>query len=125
MGLVWLVVISGSSLSCLSMLMMTLRLCIKLSAHLTRFSSSSMLRIFRRKQPLVTLGKVAATSMRMASVIRPRFHAPWVWAIATATASTADVPTLHPHCLGWKPLVSSQCALTSTVATFRLSFLDS
>ena len=51
-----LVVTPSGSPSYPSTLMMTFRLRMRLSVHLTRFSSGPMLRIFRRRKPLATLG---------------------------------------------------------------------
>ena len=91
-----------------STLIMTLRSLMKLSVHLTRFSSSPALLIFRSRHPLATLGKAAAMSMRRAPTMQPHPHASWTWAIVAPTASTADLPALHQYCPGQKPLTAKR-----------------
>ena len=61
----------------------------KLSVHLTRHSSRHMPRIFLKRQPLATLGKADAKTIRRAAVMRPGLHASCIWVMATPTASTA------------------------------------
>ena len=73
----------------------TLRSRMKPFVHRTRFSSKPAFLIFRRRHPLATLRKAAATSVRRAPVMTPRFQASWACAMATPTASTADCLTLH------------------------------
>ena len=76
----------------------------KLSVHLTRYSFSPVLRIFRKRCPRATLGKAAATAIRRAPTTLPWLDYSWAWATATTTVSTADLWARCPCCPGWKVL---------------------